>query len=153
MATSGTTSFSVTELDILTDAAGNIGLIDPGHELDPEMVVTLRRKLNMLIKQWTAQADYAPGLKMWTRRRGFLFLQKSQAVYSLGPSGDECAAESYVTTTLAAGASSGASTVTVASIAGLASAMRIGVLLASGSFQWTTINGAPSGATVTLTAT
>ena len=31
--------------------------------------------------------------------------------------------------------------------------MRIGVLLDSGAFQWTTINGAPSGAVVTLTAT
>jgi hypothetical protein len=47
----------------------------------------------------------------------------------------------------------GAGTITVASITGLASAQRIGVLLDSGSMQWTTINGAPSGSTVTLTDT
>jgi len=153
MATSGTTSYSVTESDIVTDVLTNIGVAEVGQTLQAEDVIIVRRKLNMLVKQWVSQADFAPGLKMWTRRRAYLFLQKNQTEYSIGPSGDECASESYVSTTLAAAASSGAGTVTVASITGLASAQRVGVLLASGSFQWTTINGAPSGSTVTLTAT
>lgn len=153
MATSGTTSYSVTELDILTATLGKLGVLPVGQTPNNDDIVLLRRNLNMLMKQWSGQADFAPGLKMWTRRRGYLFLQKDQTVYSLGSTGDECAAESYVTTTLTASATGGASTITVASITGLASAQRIGVLLSSGSFQWTTISGTPSGSTVTLAAT
>ena len=153
MPSSGTTSYSVNELEIITDALESLGVYGAEDTIAAADVVLCRRKLNMIIKQWVAQTDFAPGLKMWTRRLGFLFLQKDQVSYALGPSGDECAASSYVTTTLTAGASGGASTITVASISGLSSGMRIGILLDSGSFQWTTINGAPSGATVTLTAT
>lgn len=154
MATSGTTSYSVTELDVITDALQNVGAIGAAEtSIASEDYVVARRKLNMLLKQWTSQVDFAPGLKMWTRRRGFLFLQSSQVAYSLGPSGDECAADSYVTSTLASSASGGAGTITLVSATGFAASMRIGVLLDSGSFQWTTINGSPSGAVVTLTAT
>lgn len=153
MSSSGITSYSVTEQDVINAAAGKIGVRDPEETLSSADYMIFRRNLNMIVKQWAAQIDFAPGLKMWTRRRGYLFLQKDQVAYSLGPTGDECASESYISTTLTAGASGGASTITVDSITGLSSAMRIGVLLSSGSFQWTTINGAPSGHTVTLTAT
>lgn len=153
MATSGVTSYSVTENDIITDAFENGAIYGAGETLGAEDVTLARRKLNMIVKQWVAQADFAPGLKMWTRRTGWLFLQDSQVEYDVGPSGDECAAEEYVRTTLAANASGGAGTITVTSATGMASAMRIGILLSSGAMQWTTINGAPSGQTVTLTAT
>lgn len=154
MATSGTTSYSVTEIDVVTKAmqiAGIIGSADT--TIDASDYAVVRRDLNMLIKQWVAQVDFAPGLKMWTRRRGFLFLQANQVAYSLGPTGDECAAESYVTSTLSVSASGGASTITLTSASEFVASMRIGVLLDSGAFQWTTINGAPTGNVVTLTAT
>lgn len=153
MTTSGTTSYSVTENDIITDALEDIGVVGAGQTIDPNDYAKARRKLNMLLKQWTAQIDFAPGLKMWTRRRAYLFTQADQVVYSLGPSGDECAADSYVTSTLSVAASGGAGTITLVSATGFSSAMRIGVLLSSGAFQWTTINGAPAGNVVTLTAT
>lgn len=54
--------------------------------------------------------------------------------------------------TLSADASGGNTTVTVASITGLASGDVIGVKLNTGLYHFTTINGAPSGNTVTLTA-
>ncbi len=153
MATSGTTSFSVTELDIITDALENLGVYGAGETISADDIVTVRRKLNMLMKQWTAQIDFAPGLKMWTRRTGWLFMQKNQVAYSLGPTGDEVAAETYYGTTLAASASLGAGTITVTTVTGIATTMRIGILLDSGSMQWTTVNGAPAGSVVTLTAT
>ncbi len=153
MPSSGTVTYSVNELDIITDAFENMGVYGAGEVISADDIAVARRKLNMLVKQWVAQADFAPGLKMWTRRRAWLFLQKNQGVYSLGPSGDHAAEDSYVTTTTTAAASAGASTITVTSIAGLSSGMFIAVKLDSGSLQWTTINGAPSGSTVTLTAT
>jgi hypothetical protein len=113
-------------------------------------VATCRRKLNMIAKQWSGNADYAPGFRMWTRRRATVFLQKDQVAYALGPSGDN-ASESYVTSTLATGAALGAGTITLASAAGISDTMYIGVLLNTGFFQWTTVNGAPAGAVVTLT--
>jgi hypothetical protein len=150
MATSGTVTFSVNELDIITDALETIGFKDPDEALDADDIVAARRKLNMIVKQWSSQLDFAPGLKMWTRRRAYLFLQDGQVSYSLGPSGDH-ATETYVSTTLSANAASSAGTVTVTSATGISSGDYIGVLMDSGSIHWTTVNGAPSGGTVTLT--
>jgi len=152
MATSGTTSYSVSEIDILTDAFEDAGIYGAGETLGPEDVSLARRKLNLIVKQWVSQIDFAPGLKMWARRRVYLFLQKNQIQYALGPTGDH-ASESYVTTTTTATASLGGSTLTLASVSGLSSGMFIGVVLSTGFIQWTTISGSPVGSVVTLAAT
>lgn len=152
MSTSGTVTYSVNEADIIRDALIEIGHLDPTETASADDVQTARRKLNMIVKQWTSQLDFAPGLKMWTRRTAYLFLQSGQVKYSLGPSGDH-AAEEYAGTTLSAGASAGAGSITVASATGIATTYNIGVQLDSGSIQWTTVNGAPVGTTVTLAAT
>jgi hypothetical protein len=150
MASSGVVTFTVNESDIITDAMEDIGALGVGESLEADQVATCRRKLNMIAKQWSGNADYAPGFRMWTRRRATVFLQKDQVAYALGPSGDN-ASESYVTSTLATGAALGAGTITLASAAGISDTMYIGVLLNTGFFQWTTVNGAPAGAVVTLT--
>jgi hypothetical protein len=152
MATSGVVTYSINELDIITDAMQGIGELGTDETLNNDDILLCRRKLNMIMKQWSGNTDYAPGFKMWTRKRATLFLQKDQSSYSLGPSGDHASA-SYVTTTLSAAAVLGASTLTVSSITGISNADNIGVLLSTGFFQWTTVNGAPSGSTVTLATT
>jgi hypothetical protein len=153
MATSGITTYSVTENDIITDAYENAAIYGAGEVLGAEDVVLARRKLNLIFKQWTGQIDFAPGLKMWTRRRAYLFLQKSQIQYAMGPSGDNIAEGSYVTSTTTVNAALGAGAVTLASVSGFTTGMFIGVLLSTGAIQWTTINGAPVGSVVTLSAT
>lgn len=152
MASSGVVTYTVNELDIITDAMQGIGELGVDETLDEADIVLCRRKLNMILKQLSGNSEYAPGFKMWARKRATVFLQKDQSAYSLGPSGDHASA-SYVTTTMSAGAVLGASTITVSSIAGISSADNIGVLLSTGFFQWTTVSGAPSGSTVTLAAT
>lgn len=147
--TSGTVTFSVTEIDIIKDALMEIGCLDSIEEPSAADVVLARRKLNLIVKQWTSQLDFAPGLKMWTRRTGYMFLQSGQVQYALGPSGDH-ATESYVRTTLSASAAQGAGTITVTSATDIATTYNIGIQLDSGSIQWTTVFGAPSGSTVTL---
>lgn len=151
MATSGTVTFSVTELDVITDALENIGAIAAGETVSSEDVTVARRKLNLIIKQWVSQIDFAPGLKMWTRRRAYLLPQKGQVSYSMGPSGDH-ATESYVATTLSSAAATSDATIVVASSSGMSSGDAIGIVLDIGTVHWTTINGAPAGNTVTLTA-
>lgn len=139
MSTSGTTTYSVTELEVITGAAAKIGVAQDSQAMSASDVAVFRRNLNMIVKQWVAQADFAPGLKMWTRRRAYLFLQDDQVVYDIGPSGDECAAEEYVPMILASSAGVGVSTIEAQDVTGAADDMRIGVLLASGAIQWTTI--------------
>ncbi len=155
MSSSGITNYTVTETDILTDAFEDAAIYGAGEPLGAEDVVLARRKLNLIVKQWTGQIDFAPGLKMWTRRRAYLFLQKAQIQYSMGPTGDNIAEGSYVTSTLASAAILGAGTITLAATAaslGFVNGMIIGILLSTGYIQWTTINGVPAGAVVTLAA-
>jgi hypothetical protein len=151
MATSGTTAYSVTVQTVVEDALQNIGVLGAGDALESADAAFVLRKLNLLIKQWVGQADFAPGLKLWTRRRAYLFLQSGQSEYSLGPSGDHAAESSYVTTTLASAAAQSAGTVTLTSASGIAAADYIGIRMDGGPIHWTTVSGAPSGAVVTLT--
>lgn len=151
MSTSGTVTYSVNTLDIVTDALETIGVKDPGESVAAEHLAVALRKLNMITKQWTAQLDFAPGLKMWTRRRATMFLQKAQVAYELGPSGDH-ATETYAQTTLSVAASNGAASVTLTSVTGVADTYNIGVVLDSGRIHWTTVSGAPAGSVVTLAA-
>ena len=152
MASSGLTVYSATELDIYTDVLQSLGVVGIGVDPPAEYVVVLRRKLNFLLKQWVGQADFAPGLKMWTRRRGFLFFVPDQHVYTIGTGGDKCADENYVSTTTTVAAALGAASITVDDASDISASDNIGILLDSGTIQWTTVSGAPSGSVVTLAA-
>ena len=91
MATSGTYSFSVTRDDIIREAMLNIGKLDVYGSIDPVETADCARKLNMMVKTWMGTIDFAPGLKMWTRQRGDLFLSQTQYRYAIGPTGDNWA--------------------------------------------------------------
>jgi hypothetical protein len=148
MATSGTVTYSVTEAEIIKDALIEIGHLDSTETPSADDIVTARRKLNLIVKQWTSQLDFAPGLKMWTRRTAYLFLQSNQTKYSLGPSGDH-ATETYVSTTLSTAEVLGSTSLGITSATGMSASDNIGIVLDDGSIHWTTISGAP-GATTTI---
>jgi hypothetical protein len=150
MATSGTVTYSVTEADIIKDALIEIGYLDPTETPTADDIVTARRKLNLIVKQWTSQLDFAPGLKMWTRRTGYLFLQEDQTKYSLGPSGDH-ATETYVQTTLSTDEAIGSTSLSLTSTTGMSASDNIGIVLDDGSIHWTTISGAPGAPTTIAT--
>lgn len=152
MTTSNSVDFSVTRDQIITDAMLDAGALGVGESISDNDLQFCARRLNMLVKQWQGKQDFAPGLKMWSRKRGNLFLSGSTGQYSLGPSGTGWAT-SFTQIATTASAAAGASTILVSSITGLSSGDNIGIVLASLAIQWTTINGAPSGSTVTLTAT
>lgn len=92
MALSGTWSFSVVRDDIIRESMLNVGAIGEAEVPTAQETTDCARKLNMLVKQWMGKQDFAPGLKMWTRQRGDLFLGNTQFQYGLGPSGDNFAA-------------------------------------------------------------
>lgn len=151
MTTSGSVTFSVTRDDICKQAMYDCGALGIGETMSDDDLQLCAFRLNLIVKQMMGTIDLAPGLKVWSRKNGNLFLSNSTGTYSLGPGGNGWAT-AFTSTTLAASASLGASTISVASATNIGNGDNIGVSLSDGSIQWTTVNGAPAGTTVTLTA-
>jgi hypothetical protein len=113
----------------------------------------------MIVKQLQGTADGAPGLKTWMRRHGHLFLQGATSQFLLGPSANGwCAAlpnalgDPFVSPTLTATASAGATTLSLTSGSGILAGSNVGVVQDSGFVQWTTAFAAPIGNVLTLNA-
>jgi hypothetical protein len=163
MSTSGTYTFTVTRDQIIRAAMLNIGKLGEGEGPTAQETTDAAMFLNMLVKQYQGQADFAGGLKMWTRRIGHLFLSTTSGQYLLGfnstlNNGVNLAnwTNSYVATTLSVNAMAGATSITVNSIAGINNGDFIGIQMnggyQNGNLFWTTVNGTPSGSTINLNA-
>jgi hypothetical protein len=87
MALSNSFSFTVVRDDIIRESMLNIGAIGESEVPTAQEVTDCARKLNMLVKQWMGSLDFAPGLKMWSRQRGDLFLSSTTGQYAIGPGG------------------------------------------------------------------
>jgi len=146
MATSGSTNFSVDRDTIITEALEHIGVLAEGDSPTAAQLTSCARTLNMMVKSW--QTD---NLHLHTIKKAYLFLAKNTHEYSLSSSGDNYT-YSYVKTQIATAGSSGDSIIYVDSITGISNADYIGIELDDGTLQWTTVNGAPSGSTIPLTA-
>lgn len=148
MATSGSTDYSVNRNQIITEALELLGVLPAGDTADTNDVTSLSLTLNLMIKHWQSR-----GVALWKNAQIVVFLELSAQSYSLGPTGDKaCLLSDMVKTEVAAAAASGATTLVVDSITSMASGDIIGIELDGGDLQWTTINGAPASATITLTA-
>lgn len=144
--TSGNYGLTPTRDEFLTGALRIVGAIDAGDtNIDSELISQAASKLNALLKHWQSC-----GIEIWTTGEAIVFPQLGQVRYTLSSTSTDNSANSYVETTLAADVSSGSLTITVDSITGIATTNYIGVQLDDGTLQWTTINGAPSGSTITL---
>ena len=147
MATSGSTDFNQTGGDIVTRALREIGAISKGEAPDADEMADGMEALNAMVKQWQIE-----GINLWKQEDLILWLVKGTTKYTIGTGGDH-AATTWVRTTLSAAAAATDGTLTVSSITGMSSADFVGVVLDDGTLQWDTINGAPTGSTVTLTGT
>jgi len=143
--TSGVTSFSVSRNDIIYMAFENMGVYAPGFETPTagQMSVASDR-LNMMIKAWQGQ-----GVGLWLNQVITLPLVADAQYYSLGPSGDHCSASMGRTQIATAGVAADL-TIEVDSITGISTGMNIGIELDDDTVQWTTVDGAPAGTTVTI---
>lgn len=146
MATSGSVDFSVSRDNLIADALGMVGAVGPADTPSAGLVTHAARQLNIVAKGWMSH-----GCSLWARKTGYILPHSGTNAIDLGPSGDN-ATLSYTQTTLSAAAASGASTITVASATGISNGYYIGIEQTDGTIHWTTVNGAPSGTTVTLTA-
>jgi hypothetical protein len=160
MALSNSFSFSVTCTDIIRESMLNVGAIGEAEVPTAQEFTDCQRKLNMLVKQWMGTQDFAPGLKMWERARGDLFLSSSKGVYQLGPTGDNFAAAvatstdpsiTFQTNQLTQAAAGAAATLYFAAITNFTVGDFLVVQLDSGDIYSSTVGAVNSGAkTVTL---
>lgn len=144
MATSGSVDYSRTATQIIIRAMRLIGATEGGEVPTAAESADALETLEMMVKAWQAE-----GIHLWAETEGILWFVKGTARYALGPGGDH-AASNYVRTTTSLAATSGASSIEVASIAGIANLDNIGIVQDDGTIHWTTVNGAPAGSTVTL---
>ena len=138
MATSGTFTYSATAAQAIQEALEILGVLESGRTPTTADQTSCLTTLNMMVKQWSGNFDFAPGLKAFARKRGYVFPQKNQGSYSIGPTGDN-ASLTYNTTTMRIAAIAGATTLEVTSTAGMTNADKIGILLDSGTIQWSTL--------------
>ena len=150
MASSGSTNFTINRDQIISLAGLGAGVLGIGRVASAEDTNTASRLLNLIVKQWMGKTDFAPGLKVWTRKRGYLFPALNTASYSLGPSGTHATA-SYSSTTLSAAEAIGQTTLSVTSTTGMTAADYIGIRCDDNSIHWTTIVSAGAGPTVVIT--
>ena len=146
MATSGSINLSASRDDIITEALEILGVLAEGTSPSAAQLTSCARTLNYMIKAW--QAD---GINLFAVQQVYLFLIKNQSAYSLISTTTDHYTASFVETTTSAAALSGASSIVVTSATGISASDKIGVYQ-DGTMHWTTVNGAPSGSTVTLTA-
>lgn len=144
MTTSGSVDFSVSRDNLIEDALRTAGIIGVEDSASSAQKTWAARLLNMMGKSW-----HGYGLSLWARKTGWILPQTDTNEIDLGPSGDH-ATLTYVQTTLSTAASDSDLTISVTSATGISNGYSIGVETDEG-LHWTTVNGAPSGTTVTLT--
>jgi hypothetical protein len=153
MATSNSFDFSITRDQLLSRAFEAAGIVNEGATLTPAQIVVGSQLLNMLAKQWSGNSDFS-GVKMQSRKRGYLFLNTGQSAYTLGPTVSDTGttdkwASSYVTTTIGTAEAAAQTVLSLTSSTGIVSSNRIGIELDNGAIQWSTVSSL-SGNDVTI---
>jgi hypothetical protein len=148
MASSGSVDFSVNRNEIIEAAMRAIGALGASETAAAADIEDGAEALNMMVKQWQGVQDFAPGLKMWSRKRATLFLTDGDVSFNLGPSGAHWTA-SYVETTISADEAIGQTTLSITSETGISASDYILVEQNDGTFLETTVSSTGSG-TVTV---
>jgi hypothetical protein len=147
MSTSGTATFSRNRDQLIKAALRKVNAFESGETPDSDSLNDAAEALNALLKHWQGN-----GVQIYKVVEAALFPQVDQVRYSIGATSTDHATETWVETELTVAALNGASTITVDSVTGIATTYKIGVELDDGTMHWTTVNGAPAGQVVTLTA-
>ena len=146
MATSASVDFSLTRDNIIKMAYQKIGIVGEGGTPTSDQYTEGALMLNAITKSWNASL----GMPLWALELGYILPIHDTNLITLGPSGGH-ATLSYTSTTLTADSAATDTTLTVSSITGISASDQIGIELDNGNIDWTTVNGAPSGTTVTIT--
>lgn len=144
MATSGSVDYSRTVQQIINGALRGLGVIESGEAPSAPEAQDALETLNLMVKSFQAK-----GYHLWTLAEATLFLDAATTTYTMDGSSSR-AVSTYGETALAADVAVSATSFTVDSISGIADGDVIGIVTSSTAIHWTTVNGAPSGSTVTV---
>ena len=81
MATSGTTTFTVTRDQIIEAALRSLAVLEEGATPGPNALENASFSLNLILKKWQSE-----GIKIWTIKEYTLPLVPNQTSYTIGPS-------------------------------------------------------------------
>jgi hypothetical protein len=143
-------TFSPQRNSIIARALRQCIAIESGETPGAQEISDANDALNALIAGWQAT-----GLHVWKETEGILFLQPNQIKYSIGGTNTDqsCFDANWVGTTTSGVINQGSTIVPLTSVAGISSGDNIGITLSTtNGLFWTTVDGAPSGSTVTLAA-
>lgn len=147
MAVSGSTDFTLTRDELIYAAFRLLTVIKDDEDPSSWEIANAAQTLNIMMKAWQTK-----GIGLWLCSFATIYLEYQKESYNLNGTTGDHATLSSVETALSADIDSGETDITVDSITGITSGDYIGVKLDDGTMQWTTVNGAPSGSTVVLTA-
>lgn len=139
-------TFSITRDEIIKYALQQCGAIGEGDTPTTTQYTESAWLLNVIVKAWAAD-----GMPLWDIKTGYILPTTGTSSVSLGANSANSVA-SYVKTVTTAAAIASATTILVSSITGISSGDYIGIELSDSTMFWTTVNGAPSGSTITLTS-
>ena len=142
MTSTNSYDFSITRDNIIDMAYQYIGVIEDGDTSSTNQYTEAARLLNMIVKNRAAM-----GMPTWALKRGYILPFSGASSIAT----DSHVVTAYDTTTLSADSAASDTTLTVTSITGFSNGDQLGIELNDGSIDWTTINGAPSGTTITAT--
>jgi hypothetical protein len=151
MTSSNQYTFAAIVPQIITAAYRKIGVLAEDETPTAGMSQDATLAFNSMLKEWAAS-----GIHIWTTQEAVLFLQQGQYRYLLGtgttpnPPSYCCDAFSYSLSQITQSAATGATSVTLATVAGFTSGNNVGVVLDTGTTFWTTISGFPTGNSVPL---
>lgn len=149
MTTSSSYNFTTNRNQIITLAGQGAGILGIGRVASAEDTDTASRLLNLIVKQYMGRSDFMPGLKVWSRKRAYLFPALNTTSYSLGSTGTHFTA-TYYSTTLDANEAIGQTTLSVTSTTNMTAADYIGIRCNDNSIHWSTISSFVAGDTVTI---
>lgn len=147
MTISTSVDWTVTRDNIITYAYRKIGVVSEDGTPSTAQYTHGAMLLNGLVKSWNASL----GMPLWSLKTAYILPVSGTSQATIGASGGHVTA-SYATTTLSADSATSDTTIDVTAVTGISNGYYIGVELDNGDMHWTTVNGAPSGTTVTLTS-
>jgi len=139
-------AISFNALQIITKALQEAHVHGAGVTLPDNVSSEALDILNMMMKSWQLE-----GIPVWKIESAVSFVAVGQTKYSLGSTSTDRATLSHVKTELAVAAILGAVTITVDSATGISNGDVIGIVQNDNTIHWTTVNGVPAGAVITLT--
>lgn len=142
MASTNSYDYTITRDLIITDALLYAGVISEGETPAANAVTEAARQLNNMLKVWAAD-----GFPLWSIKRAYLLPVTGVASVTTVSH----ITSTYVRTTINGALASGVSSIVVDSITGVSNGDVIGLELTDNTMQYTTVNGAPAGSTITLT--